>query len=318
MNKPIISIVVPTYNVEKYIQRCLDSCLNQSFDNFELIIVDDCGMDRSISIACKQAEQDNRIRIIRNERNMGTYHARRVGVENAIGNYVLFLDPDDELASGSLEKINIQFNITRTNMIFCGVEFSQTPKWYQKKSIFYPKNCEEWILKSFFFQGRKRYVCGTPGKIFKRSFLKNLYLELNVDKDYRFLYAEDVFLLLHAMLRFPSYSKIDSSIYRYHSNDSSITMSKSDDKIIENIKQYKFFLESIIKASEDMDLDKYDMDSLRLVLKKFKSDYFLLSKDLGGKRSYIYSLLKSNKIDPDISKKIRIVMFISSFGRIKL
>ncbi|HDU8431967.1 TPA: glycosyltransferase family 2 protein [Morganella morganii] len=102
----MFSIVLPVFNVEKYIERCLLSLKKQTYTNFEMIFVDDCGHDQSIRIVERYAENDPRIRIVKNQYNLGTYHARRIGVAYAKGNYIVFLDPDDELELHTLHILN--------------------------------------------------------------------------------------------------------------------------------------------------------------------------------------------------------------------
>jgi len=115
----LISIVLPVYNVGKYIERSLLSCMGQTCSGIEIIVVDDCGHDDSIEQAERLAQKDQRIKIVRNKENMGTYHARRIGVENSTGEYILFLDPDDELRLEAVDKISAAalggggFNILR-------------------------------------------------------------------------------------------------------------------------------------------------------------------------------------------------------------
>ncbi|EBI2345653.1 glycosyltransferase family 2 protein, partial [Campylobacter jejuni] len=77
---PKISIILPTFNVEKYIAKALESCINQSFKDIEIIVVDDCGSDKSIDIAKEYAKKDERIKIIHNEENLGLLRARYEGV----------------------------------------------------------------------------------------------------------------------------------------------------------------------------------------------------------------------------------------------
>nr|WP_082807971.1 glycosyltransferase family 2 protein [Helicobacter himalayensis] len=98
-----ISIVIPTYNVEHYIARCLESCINQTFSDIEILIVDDCGSDDSIKIAQSFADKDSRIRIIHNAQNLGTFNARLEGIKHALGEYLLFLDADDYLELNACE-----------------------------------------------------------------------------------------------------------------------------------------------------------------------------------------------------------------------
>ncbi|MBF7048155.1 glycosyltransferase family 2 protein, partial [Campylobacter volucris] len=99
-----ISIILPTYNVEKYIARALDSCIKQSFKDIEIIIVDDFGNDKSIDIAKEYASTDERIKIIYNDKNLGTFASRNIGVLNSSSPYIMFLDPDDYLELNACEE----------------------------------------------------------------------------------------------------------------------------------------------------------------------------------------------------------------------
>ncbi|EDP7363455.1 glycosyltransferase family 2 protein, partial [Campylobacter jejuni] len=101
---PKISIILPTFNVEKYIAKALESCINQSFKDIEIIVVDDCGSDKSIDIAKEYAKKDERIKIIHNEENLGLLRARYEGVKAAGGGYIMFLDPDDYLELNACEE----------------------------------------------------------------------------------------------------------------------------------------------------------------------------------------------------------------------
>lgn len=86
---PKISIILPTFNVEKYITKALESCINQTFKDIEIIVVDDCGSDKSIDIAKEYAKKDERIKIIHNEKNLGLLRARYEGVKAAEGGGIL-------------------------------------------------------------------------------------------------------------------------------------------------------------------------------------------------------------------------------------
>lgn len=101
-SKPFFSIGVPIYNTEKYMARCLDSILNQSFSDFEIIAVDDGGNDGSIAIVKQYAEKDNRIKII-NKPNGGLPAARNTAIYFAGGEYIYFLDSDDTMCSDALQ-----------------------------------------------------------------------------------------------------------------------------------------------------------------------------------------------------------------------
>ena len=100
-----ISIVVPVYNVEKYVEKCLGSLCGQTFADLEIICVDDASSDRSLEIVMHMAKTDSRIQVIRHSENMGTLRARKHGVEKAAGKYIMFVDSDDWLEAEACEKL---------------------------------------------------------------------------------------------------------------------------------------------------------------------------------------------------------------------
>ncbi|MCZ0772206.1 glycosyltransferase [Campylobacter hepaticus] len=105
-----ISIILPTYNVEKYIARALHTCINQTFKDIEIIVVDDCGEDKSIAIAKEYAKQDSRIKIIHNHENLKLLRARYEGVKAASSPYIMFLDPDDYLELDACKICSLYFD----------------------------------------------------------------------------------------------------------------------------------------------------------------------------------------------------------------
>lgn len=98
-----ISIVITVYNIEKYIKECLDSCINQTHRDIEIIIVDDCSPDKSMDIV--RGYEDERIKIVTHTENMGAGWARRHGIEAATGDYVITVDGDDWLSEDFIEKL---------------------------------------------------------------------------------------------------------------------------------------------------------------------------------------------------------------------
>ena len=94
MLTPKISVIVPVYNTAKYLHRCLDSILQQSFKDFEVLLVDDGSTDNSGEICDEYAAKDSRVRVFHKE-NGGVASAREIGIENAVGLYSIHVDSDD-------------------------------------------------------------------------------------------------------------------------------------------------------------------------------------------------------------------------------
>lgn len=109
--KPMVSIVIPIYNVEKYLRNCIDSIMNQQFQDFELILVNDGSIDSSLEICREYEEKDKRIKLI-NKKNGGLSSARNAGLGIAKGKYISFIDPDDSINE---EYFNVFVNEAEVN-----------------------------------------------------------------------------------------------------------------------------------------------------------------------------------------------------------
>lgn len=103
--KPLITVIIPVYNVEKYLRDCLDSVISQTYSNLEIICVNDASTDNSGKILSEYAKKDNRIKVINNDSNLKAGLTRNVGIENASGEYVHFLDADDFIDKNAYQKL---------------------------------------------------------------------------------------------------------------------------------------------------------------------------------------------------------------------
>ena len=108
----LLSVIVPIYNVEPYLVKCINSIVNQNTNNYELILIDDHSTDDSLSIA-KQFEHNCRVKIIAKGTNSGLSDTRNIGLKHSTGDYIVFLDSDDYIEDGALE--NIQYIISNNN-----------------------------------------------------------------------------------------------------------------------------------------------------------------------------------------------------------
>ncbi len=138
----VVSIIVPVYNVEKYLNKCLDSILGQTFEEFELILVNDGSSDGSPSICRDYVGKDERVRYLTQE-NMGPGRARNVGIAAAEGKYILFVDSDDYIALDMVEILYRNITASDADMATCGLY-----NVYQNRCI--PQ-----------YEGIEKFVCGT-------------------------------------------------------------------------------------------------------------------------------------------------------------
>ena len=112
METPLVSIITPSFNSEKFITETIQSVQNQTYQNWEMIIVDDCSSDKTVSIVTEMAQQDNRIQLFQLEKNSGTGIARNTALTKTKGNYIAFLDADDLWKP---QKLEIQIDFLKTN-----------------------------------------------------------------------------------------------------------------------------------------------------------------------------------------------------------
>src|SRR5690554_6557098 len=115
-----VSIILPVYNVERYIEKCLDSIINQSFKEYELIVIDDCGSDNSIKIIEQKLNHSSiDFKIIYNESNKGLSESRNIGIANSNSDFVLLIDSDDWLDLLMLEKLYTAAILNDADLVSC-------------------------------------------------------------------------------------------------------------------------------------------------------------------------------------------------------
>lgn len=170
---PLISVLIPVYEVEEYLDRCVQSVLAQTYENFEIVMVDDGSKDRSAEIASRYAEEHENIHLIRSE-HAGVSHARNVLLENAKGEYIFFLDSDDFLDPETLQTLYdlavkydadiAQCKMFRTQESECTAEKTDDPDVHVITS--FAKMVEKWhqnIVQTML-----------AAKLYRRSVLENI------------------------------------------------------------------------------------------------------------------------------------------------
>ncbi len=121
--QPKISIIIPVYNAQNYIAKCLDSLINQTYKNLEIICVDDCSKDDSLKILRQYEQSDNRIIVLHNESNKGPATARNMALERMTGEYLMFCDNDDTYTPQMCEKMLDALLVNNVDLAFCKSNF---------------------------------------------------------------------------------------------------------------------------------------------------------------------------------------------------
>ncbi|WP_281815661.1 glycosyltransferase family 2 protein [Brachyspira pilosicoli] len=218
-----ISVIVPVYNVEIYLKECLNSIINQTLKEIEIICIDDCSSDNSYNILEEYAKKDNRVKIFKNTQNESVGYNRNLGLKEARGEYISFIDSDDFISEDFLYNLYSTAKKYDSDMVnTLNIKFYKNKKITKFYYTFYDKEFESiWNLNdienSFSKQAIAPYVWN---KIYRTSFLVNNNLNFMTTK---FGASEDTNFLVKLMLHKPKISFNNNSIYYYRYSPVSLT-----------------------------------------------------------------------------------------------
>lgn len=220
MENPTISIIVPVYNVEKYLDRCIQSILNQTFKDFELILVDDGSTDNSGFICEKYKEMDNRIVVIHKE-NGGLSSARNTGLDIAIGKYIGFVDSDDYINENMYEILYNEAIKNNSDVVVSDFEKVCENKEHinYKLDKYEIENYNNIEALNQLFESKNVIFIVAWNKLYKRQIFNNLRYEEG--KIY-----EDEFIIHKILYESKITTFIDLKLYYYVQRENSITQSK--------------------------------------------------------------------------------------------
>lgn len=209
-----ISVIVPIYNSEKYISKCIESILKQSYSNFELILVDDGSLDNSLFI-CKNYERDKRVKIIQQD-NQGVSKARNIGISIATGEWITFIDSDDEIEENMLDTMVQELKDEEIDFIFTGFKKFYFSEKGLKKQEKYSCNSKIMYIKDF-FNNISLYLenCLLQGpceKLFKKEILNKYNIFFPEDMSY----GEDTYFVYDYLKYINKISCINQMFYHYN------------------------------------------------------------------------------------------------------
>ena len=138
---PLISVVMPNYNGERFVENAIDSVLYQTYRNLELIVIDDCSTDESLLLIQKKALQDSRIRVLALEKNSGVANARNIGIQAATGEYIALLDNDDLWTEDKIER-QLAIASRGADIVYCSYDFIDENSRAIKKPFIVPQTTD--------------------------------------------------------------------------------------------------------------------------------------------------------------------------------
>lgn len=231
-----VSVIIAAFNIENYIEKCILSVINQTYDNIEIVIINDGSTDNTLGIIERYKEIDNRILLV-SQKNSGIVEVRKRGLEKCNGDYILFIDGDDWLEIDSIEKLvicieNVNYDIILFNAFWCYESSKRAVQSFESNSIKIDDP-----LKSILLNYIKPSICF---KLIRREFIsKN---KIIFPKN--FSYGDDLAIVTSLFSNNPRVGVLNENLYNYYQRENSITKkcnSKNLD-INEAIKFIKYIL----------------------------------------------------------------------------
>lgn len=294
----LFSVIIPIYNVENYVEKCINSVIGQNYENIEILLINDGSKDNSQLICEKKAKEDSRVRVI-NKQNGGLSSARNTGLDNATGDYILFLDGDDYWDDKeALFKINNKLKGSKADIVTFGLKkmFEDTGEIEETKYVFNRENIDFSSKKNIlsYLVKNNLYISSACNKVVKKSIIDKYNLRFE-DK----ALSEDIEWSAKLLLYSNAIDVIESPFYIYRQRNHSITHTL---KLI-NIEYLVKHIETCIELCKNENID-------------YKNEYM-------GYVAYQYiTLLVSlnsveEKIPSEMMKKIRDYSYLLKYDLIK-
>lgn len=224
--RPKISVIVPIYNAELYLEQCIESVLNQTLRDIELLLIDDGSTDNSFLICEKYKKRDNRIQLYTNK-NVGQGLERNFGIKKSTGEYIAFLDSDDQYKENMLEKLYQRAIETNADMVSCRIVDMHDGKIIKEhplndKVLIGCKEIKAAMADMISYEEKDGYsgCIAIWDSIFKRDIIENEGIQFFSERD---VYSEDLLFKLMFMTHAKKIAFCTEAVYLYRVNDTSFT-----------------------------------------------------------------------------------------------
>lgn len=256
---PTISVIVPVYNAEKYLHRCIDSILAQTYTDFELLLIDDGSKDQSGEICDEYAQKDTRVHVFHQE-NGGVSSARNLGLDNAKGEWITFVDSDDWVVCFFLEEL---FKGSDTDLSICGFKIQGSDEIWQCQ----PKDCsldKQGIINLFESVEYRSYYSTPWCKLYRRKIIDQNGIRFNE----MLKNGEDSLFVMQYFAYTKSIKQNSNQLY-FYSRDTAGASTKTKEKA----QQFIYLVEEICKAATVVALE-LGIDSKKQLYGYFDWAYF--------------------------------------------
>lgn len=296
MTNPKVSIIVPAYNTEKYINKCLTSLINQTYKNIEIIVVNDGSTDNTKEIVENFAYSDDRIKLF-NIENSGVSNARNFAIKNSTGNYIAFVDSDDYISSNYIEimlSCALENNLDLVCCNFQKISENKTQKKYKIKEVKTKIYNKTEYLKEI-FTGNLLTFALTTSKIYKKELMNEFIGNI--------VHGEDILYNYYYLQKIDKAGYLDLKLYTYVTRKNSAVNSRFSKR------RFKLMYKLIEIANElhqsKPELEKYIRTWLYFSC--LESFYFMFRDKVVDKESYnfLYNNLKENKKFLRANKKVK-------------
>lgn len=312
MTAPLISVLVPVYNIEKYLNACLDSIINQKYENIEIIIVDDGSTDNSSAICDSYVQKDRRIKVFQSD-NTGIASARNLLLEKATGEYIAFVDSDDVILPDMYSAMIKTAIETESDIVLCNFDIVSPDGTIMEPEYDMPFAEGEIAVTDYISTVSSGY-CGLLSIVWNKLYKRHVFEGIRYPDGK--IHEDDA--TIHRIIH--NCNKIfylDKKYYRYRKHKTSIMNKKFSSKRLDStdavLDRLTFFAENrydekIIHKCELFLVNDF-IESIRKLNKKSISDRIAIKKKYILIKPYCKKLLNNPNTSKEDKKTIRYLMF---------
>ena len=304
--KPVVSVIVPVYNAEDYICKCIESILDSTLKEIELILINDGSEDKSSFIIDEYAKKDSRVIVIHQE-NMGPAGTRNKGILLAKGEYIGFVDSDDTIDKNMFYELYCAASIDRVQVSMCGydeINIKENTKssvlaTLDNHKVYDKSDIEKNIITTFTKEKNNGFFC-----MWNKLYLREWIIDSGIRLDEKRLHGEDWLFNINVFLNIDSFIYVDKSLYNYfHINNDSLTSKYIEDKFDLFLDGRKKILELI--PYELIDIDNFNRNFI-MEFSVYIMETFKNVKESSKQKELVYRVINNKEVFK-ASKEVRML-----------